>query len=243
MIYLLSQSWAADNSKGLAEKIIPHLGLSLDQVRFVDTSYEDIDVNKFNAMVCFDKSYKDVAKAFTSAGIFKIRDLIGKDVISEDGSFLLFNVPFTLTQIFTNENSKAVAWEKLQTFVTAYNQFYSDENITQEVEVETEVISSEQKEVVQEESNEQIVQIDVGVFLQTLVEALDLSDPAIGKTLGLSSKVVLTTDNGDVTIHPTGDRIPKDGQAAHLSIKDTIALLKTCLVFDAKMISFYQKQT
>ena len=91
MIYMLSQSWAENNSRALAEKILPYLNVDLSEVVFVDTTYDAIDVNKFSSIICFDRSYKDVSKAFTSAGIFKVRDMIGRDIISSDNSFILFN--------------------------------------------------------------------------------------------------------------------------------------------------------
>ena len=56
MIYMLSQSWAENNSRALAEKILPYLNVDLSEVVFVDTTYDAIDVNKFSSIICFDRS-------------------------------------------------------------------------------------------------------------------------------------------------------------------------------------------
>lgn len=241
MIYMLSQSWAENNSRALAEKILPYLNVDLSEVVFVDTTYDAIDVNKFSSIICFDRSYKDVSKAFTSAGIFKVRDMIGRDLISSDNSFILFNIPYTLTQIFTNEDTKAIAWEKLLAFVAAYRNMNPSEVVeeTEEVVEQTTHNSLQDLEPADEVAVAVIAMEDV---INTVASYLDLSDPAIGKTLGLSSKIVLSGQQGTITIHPTGERIPKDSDTAHLSIKDIIALLKASLAFDASTITFYKKQ-
>lgn len=238
MIYMLSQSWAENNSKALAEKILPHLGITSNDVTFVSTAHDVIDVAKFAAIVCFDRSYKDVSKAFTSAGIFKIRDMIGRDLITPDGSFVLFNIPYTLTQIFTNDETKAIAWEKLLAFIEAYKNMPSFAESSG-----VDVVSTD--ESVSDDSTDDVAVANVFVddIIQQVSSYLDFSDPAIGKTLGLSSKIVLSGSSGTITIHPTGERIPKDDGTAHLSIKDVIALLKASLAFDADTITFYKKQT
>ena len=212
MIYLCSHLWANKEDRENCLKVLSFLEIPLDRYVFVDLNYESVDIKKANVIICFDRAYKDIARLYTADGVFKIKDMVGRDMIDESSKFMLFNIAHTMTQIMTSEDTKQKVWNKLLMFEEYYLKMYP--------------IDLEQSDESEEE----------------LAQHIDLTDPSIGKTLSLANKIVFATPEGNVTIHPVGGRIPKDN-TAHLSIKDTIALLKTCLMFNATTVSFYLKDS
>lgn len=249
MIYLCSHLWANKEDRENCLKVLSFLEIPLDRYVFVDLNYESVDIKKANVIICFDRAYKDIARLYTADGVFKIKDMVGRDMIDESSKFMLFNIAHTMTQIMTSEDTKQKVWNKLLMFEEYYLKMYpidleqSDESEEEVVETESETLPEAQPHVEYHDEDTEIpVIVNVQEFVNELAQHIDLTDPSIGKTLSLANKIVFATPEGNVTIHPVGGRIPKDN-TAHLSIKDTIALLKTCLMFNATTVSFYLKDS
>lgn len=233
--------WANKEDKEFCLKMLSYLDIPTTRYVFIDLNYDSIDINKAKVIICFDRAYKDISRMFVSANIFKLKDMVGRDMIDESDKFMLFNIAYTMTQVITNEDNKQKVWNKLLMFQDYYNKMYpSNLDQVDVAESEPEVSEPVIEQVETDDPEDTTAIVDVQAFVNELAKHIDLADPAIGKTLSLSNKIELTTPSGNITIHPIGGRIPKD-ESAHLSIKDTIALLKTCLVFNATQIRFYKK--
>jgi hypothetical protein len=250
MIFIYNKSFSQSDKQSML-MILSHVGITESECVFVDLTTEDVSVDlaSRNFIIAF-KTYREIARSLVSAGLFKIGDLIGKDVYDEVGKFGLINIPFDMVEALSKDEVKIAIWEKLKTFSAFYkeNKAVAKEAVQLELfepDDDLSVIGVQEKETAvqpdaKDAAKEKTVTIDVPVLMARISEAIDLSDASLGKSLSLSSKIEFVTPTGMLTVYPT-NRIPSANEGASMSFKDSLALLRLADAVSATKITFFNE--
>lgn len=78
---------------------------------------------------------------------------------------------------------------------------------------------------------------DLSLLLKSLSSMVNMSDPALEKSLSRYKKFILATPNGEISVYPTA-RIPPTDVGLSISFKDLILLLKFADTMGASKITF-----
>ena len=251
MIFIYNKSFSQSDKQSML-MILSHAGIQSSDCMFVDLTTEDvsIDIISRNFIIAF-KTYREIARALVASGLFKIGDLIGKDVYDHVGKFGLINIPFDMVEALSKDEVKMAIWEKVQTFAAFYKEnkpaakeavqlelFEPDDNLdVVDVGISNAAETNVTSAVEQKDSS---VTIDVPALIAKISEAIDLSDASLGKSLSLSSKIELLTPSGNLTIYPT-NRIPSANEGASMSFKDSLAILRLADAVSATKITFFNE--
>ena len=243
MIFIYNKSFSQNDKQSML-MILSHAGIAESECVFVDLTTEDVsvDITTRNFIIAF-KTYREIARALVSAGLFKIGDLIGKDVYDEVGKFGLINIPFDMVEALSKDEVKMAIWEKLKTF----SAFYKENKAASKEAVQLELFDPDDdlrviavKPDVNDAIEDKTVTIDVPILMTRISEAIDLSDSSLGKSLSLSSKIEFVTPTGMLTVYPT-NRIPSANEGASMSFKDSLAILRLADAVSATKITFFNE--
>ena len=242
MIYIIHKALTT-NDKQAFIKILAYAKISEDLLKFVDITCEDLDLNGKDFIFAVN-TYKEIAKSYVASGVFEMRQVLGSDIFDEQTSFALINIPYTIQDLFTNNTAKQNVWQKINAFYDFYQRcsIKPKQDAFSEPIIAEEVISNVSIDNTENDTEEKISIIEVSSLLSKLAENLDLSDPALGKSLASSNKIEFETEDLKICIYPN-NRIPKkdsNDNSLNLSFKDMLAILKLTSVFDAKKISFFK---
>lgn len=255
MIYIIHKMLSSADKEGL-QKILSHVGISPPEVKFVDIASEDIDIVNKDFIFAIN-TYKNVARSLISNGMFQVKELLGSDIYDPATKFALVNIPYSVQELFSNDDAKNTVWNKLLTFFQFYTECgktggyestlvpgapfddpLPDFSAGNEKPVVTDVVPS--LPVGTEE-----ITINCVEFINLLAKSLDLSDPSVGKSLSLLKKVVLETDTVSVHVYPNNRISAKDSSQEselHISFKDTIAILRAATMFEANTVTFFKEK-
>lgn len=255
MIYIVHKGLSTPDKQSFLN-VLGHAEISSDECQFIDLLHEDIDISTKDFIIAFN-TYKDVARALISKGLFKTGDLLGSDMYDPSTKFCLINISHSITDIFSKDESKNIVWQKLLSFHTFYEECgkvgglegnnLSGQDSHSTVSDDTpfdddiSIIGEATAPIVDDVAEELVATIDIDLLVNKIGEQLDLSDPTLGKSLAVSSKFVFQSENATVSIYPN-NRIPAKEQGINMSFKDSLALIKLAIMFDAKTVSFYKEK-
>lgn len=245
MIHIYHKGFSAADKQGIL-KILSFVQITAEECLFIDSTIEDIDIKGKDFILCFG-SYKEVTRALVASGFFKVGDLLGKDTYDPSSSFSLINIPYDMTQIFSKEEVKQVVWSKLSKFGEYYiNVCQRGANKVKQPPQQMELPFDDDISMiapVHVVENAALTTVDVETLMAAISQTIDLSDIGLGKSLSLSSKIELDTPSGKLVIYPTNRIATPDANKTHLSFKDSLALLRLSIMFDATKISFFNDAT
>lgn len=246
MIYIIHKALTT-NDKQAFVKILAYANIPETLLKFVDITSEDLDLNGKDFIFAIN-TYKEIAKSFVASGVFEMRQVLGSDIFDEQTNFALINIPYSINDLFANNAAKQTVWLKINNFYKFYQECMSKKiEQTDNVPFDDPLPMIEESaipadETIEDNTEEKISTVDVSDLLLKLAENLDLSDPALGKSLTSSNKIEFETEDLKICIYPN-NRIPKKDvldNSLNLSFKDMLAILKLTSVFDAKKISFFK---
>ncbi len=257
MIYIIHKSLSFADKEGL-QKIFSHVGITSAEVKFVDIVSEDIDISKKDFIFAIN-TYKDVARSLISNGIFQVKQLLGSDIYDADTKFALINVPYTVQELFANDEAKNSVWNKLLSFFQFYTECGKiggyESTLTPGVPFNDplpdfsagneKVIVADVIPAIDADTDNDVVSVNCDELINLLAKTIDLSDPSVGKSLSLSKKIVLETDSIAIHIYPNNRISAKDASQEselHISFKDVIAIMRAAVMFDANTISFFKEK-
>mgnify|MGYP000868963107 CR=1 FL=1 len=244
MIYIVHKALTSADKQAFL-KILSYAKIKEDDLKFMDISCEDLDLDGKNFVFALN-TYKEVAKSYVASGVFEMRQVLGSDIYDEDSSFALVNIPYTIQDLFTNTIAKQSVWQKINVFYDFYQKMISKVSsgtIDNGAPFNDDVscIGTNKDGM---EAEDTPLTVETSELLAKLAENLDFSDPALGKSLLSSDKIEFETENLKVHVYPN-NRIPKKDSmdnTLRLSFKDMLAILKMISVFDAKKISFFKSK-
>lgn len=244
MIYLIHKSLTAPDKQSIL-KILSYTDISENECQFIDLAHEDIDIGTKDFIIAIN-TYKDVAKALISKKVFRTQDLLGSDIYDETTKFCLINISNSIVDIFSKDEIKSLVWQKILNFYAFYSKCGKSGGVESNIiDIPDESVDNTSSET--HEGSLEIVQdefvgtVDLALLASKIAEQLDLSDPTIGKSLAISSKLVFQSKDAQISVYPN-NRIPSDETGICMSFKDSLALIKLAIMFEATSVSFYKEK-
>lgn len=226
------------------QKILSHVGITPPEVKFVDIASEDIDIVNKDFIFAIN-TYKNVARSLISNGMFQVKELLGSDIYDPVTKFALVNIPYSVQELFANDDAKNIVWNKLLTFFQFYTECGKTETSEEDLDNNVSAAKEDLSVVPSLPIGTEEITINCVEFINLLAKSLDLSDPSVGKSLSLLKKVVLETDTVSVHIYPNNRISAKDSSQEselHISFKDTIAILRAATMFEANTVTFFKEK-
>jgi hypothetical protein len=232
-------------------QILKYAQLDSFLFEFVNVEYHDIDTNSpFN--ICLGQSLFSVGKAFVKAKKFRASQLVGYDIVIPEYSFFLYNLPYTVDQIFGDQEVKELCWTKILSMKESFESFKGNHlnSVTPDASVEnsekTTMLSADilpsvedtviASEEVKSKCNLEITDSDIFDFFRGKI---DLTDPSV--KFSNFEKMSIHTKTGDVvTIVPRklGKTRPDENI---LTLKEMMILLRISEFFGIDHIKFFKQ--
>ena len=239
--------------KEFLHKIFGFINVTKGMIKFVDMDTMQPDPNSL-INICIDNTHTNFSRALISAGKFSAKDLLSGNIVNDDMKFIMFTIPMSVNEIQATEANKGFTWQKLlqlKEYLYKYGYLTAEGNSDEEAATEAESVASAEDFVPDVEENaaparsidtkeEGTVTVNVEEVLNRIVDELKATDPAMGKSLKLTSRVSLETEDGGIlNIYPS-NIIKAENEGAHISFRDMLAIVKMSFIVGSKTIKFHQ---
>ena len=238
--------------KEFLHKIFGFIDVTKGMIKFIDMDTMQPDPNSL-INICIDNTHTSFSRALISAGKFSAKDLLSGNIVNDDIKFIMFTIPMSVNEIQATEANKGFTWQKLlqlKEYLYKYGYLTAEGNSDEEAVAETESVAQAEDPIpdVKEDTaparsinttEEGTVTVNVEEVLNRIVDELKATDPAMGKSLKLTSRVSLETENGGIlNIYPS-NIIKAENEGAHISFRDMLAIVKMSLIVGSKTIKFH----
>ena len=239
--------------KEFLHKIFGFIDVTKGMIKFIDMDTMQPDPNSL-INICIDNTHTIFSRALISAGKFSAKDLLSGNIVNDDMKFIMFTIPMSVNEIQATEANKGFTWQKLlqlKEYLYKYGYLTAEGNSDEEAVAETESVAQAEDPIpdVKEDTaparsinttEEGTVTVNVEEVLNRIVDELKATDPAMGKSLKLTSRVSLETEDGGIlNIYPS-NIIKAENEGAHISFRDMLAIVKMSLIVGSKTIKFHQ---
>ena len=239
--------------KEFLHKIFGFIDVTKGMIKFIDMDTMQPDPNSL-INICIDNTHTSFSRALISAGKFSAKDLLSGNIVNDDMKFIMFTIPMSVNEIQAIEANKGFTWQKLlqlKEYLYKYGYLTAEGNSDEEAVAETESVAQAEDPIpdVKEDTaparsikttEEGTVTVNVEEVLNRIVDELKATDPAMGKSLKLTSRVSLETEDGGIlNIYPS-NIIKAENEGAHISFRDMLAIVKMSLIVGSKTIKFHQ---
>ena len=238
--------------KEFLHKIFGFIDVTKGMIKFIDMDTMQPDPNSL-INICIDNNHTSFSRALISAGKFSAKDLLSGNIVNDDMKFIMFTIPMSVNEIQATEANKGFTWQKLlqlKEYLYKYGYLTAEGNSDEEAVAETESVAQAEDPIpdVKEDTaparsikttEEGTVTVNVEEVLNRIVDELKATDPAMGKSLKLTSRVSLETEDGGIlNIYPS-NIIKAENEGAHISFRDMLAIVKMSLIVGSKTIKFH----
>ena len=239
--------------KEFLHKIFGFIDVTKGMVKFIDMNTMQPDPNSL-INICIDNTHTDFSRALISAGKFSAKDLLSGNIVNDDMKFIMFTIPMSVNEIQATDANKSFTWGKLlqlKEYLYKYGYLTAEGNSDEEAATEAESVAPPEDSIpdVKEDAaparsidtkEEGTITVNVEEVLNRIVDELKATDPAMGKSLKLTSRVSLETEDGGIlNIYPS-NIIKVENEGAHISFRDMLAIIKMSLIVGSKTIKFHQ---